>query len=329
MADPYTILGVRKDASEEEIRKAYRRIAKETHPDLHPGDAAAEARFKEAGSAYAILGDAEKRARFDRGEIDETGAEKPQHPFYREQAEGDPGFKYYTWSGGPGGPGGPAGAGGSPFGDDADIEDVISELFGRRGGTRGRGGARSGGAGGGIAGGDLRYTLPVSFLEAATGAKRRVQMPDGATLDITIPAGLRDGQTLRLRGKGTPGFGGGPAGDALVEVHVEPHPTFRRDGDDVHETVPVTLGEAVNGAKITVQTVGGAVTVTVPKGSSSGRVLRLRGKGIAHRDGHGHGDHLVELRIVLPEHIDAGLAEQIREWEAKHPYDPRNTGRTR
>lgn len=322
MADLYATLGVQRGASEEEVRKAYRRIAKESHPDLHPGDAAAERRFKEASAAYAILGNAEQRARYDRGEIDETGAEKPQHPFYREHADGDPGFKYYTWSSGPGGGTG----GGSPFGDEGvDIEDVLSELFGRHGGGR-RG---HGGAGARMAGGDLHYTLSVSLIEAATGAKRRVQMPDGATLDITIPAGLHDGQTLRLRGKGRPGIGGGPAGDALVEVHVEPHPTFRREGDDIHSTVPVTLSEAVSGARIPVETISGPVTVTVPKGSSSGRVLRLRGKGVKRRDGHGHGDHLVELRLVLPDGIDADLADRIRDWEEKHPYDPRRSGRTR
>lgn len=296
MADPYSVLGVTRDASEEEIRKSYRRLAKEFHPDLRPGDAAAEKRFKEITAAYDVIGDAEKRARFDRGEIDETGAERPQHDFYRHYAEGEPGFRYHTGSG---------------FGEAEDLGDIFADLFGRRRADMPMRGA------------DLRYTLAVDFLEAANGAKRSVQMPDGKTLSLSIPAGLRDGQTLRLRGQGQPGHGGGPPGDTLVDVHVRPHPLFRRDGDDIRVVLPVTLAEAVLGASVKVETVTGPVNLKIPKGANSGQVLRLRGKGLRGRRGGKQGDQLVELRVSLPAEPDPELERFVRDWEAKRPYNPR------
>jgi DnaJ-class molecular chaperone len=296
MADPYQVLGVSREATQEEIRKAFRRLAKENHPDLHPGDKEAEARFKNIAAAYDILGDEKKRARFDSGEIDASGAERsPQaeRGSYRQHAEAGPGFKYERhWSG--------------TAGDDGDL---FAELFGARGAA-----ARARGS-------DIGYTLSVEFIEAVNGAKKRVVMADGKTLDITIPAGLKDGQTLRLRGQGNPGIGGASPGDALVEIHVKPHALFRRDGNDIRSTLAVTPGEALAGARVRVATVSGPVDLAVPKGSNTGKIMRLRGKGVASSSGK--GDHLVELQVVLPDHPDDELVRSITEWEAKHPYDPR------
>ncbi len=300
MADPYQTLGVTREATQDEIRKAYRRLAKKNHPDLNPGDKGAEARFKEIASAYDIIGDEKKRARFDAGEIDASGAERqqPEREFYRQHAEAGPGFKYERrWEG---------------AGPD-DQEDLFAEIFGRRGA----------GAGVKAKGPDITYTMSVEFTEAVNGAKKRVVMADGKALDISIPAGLKDGQTLRLRGQGQPGFGGGEAGDALVEIHVKPHPIFRREGNNILSILPVTPGEALAGAKVRVETVSGTVEVAVPKGSNTGRVLRLRGKGVPSPGGN--GDQLVELRVVLPDHPDDELVRSVTEWEAKHPYDPRKS----
>jgi DnaJ-class molecular chaperone len=296
MADPYEILGVGREATQEEIRKAYRRLAKMNHPDLHPGDKGAEARFKEIAAAYDIIGDEKKRARFDSGEIDASGAERqqPEREFYRQHAEAGPGFKYERrWQEG---------------GPDSE-DDLFAQVFGRHGA---RVKAR---------GPDVGYTMSVEFMEAVNGAKKRVTMADGKTLDITIPAGLKDGQTLRLRGQGHPGLGGGEPGDALVEVHVAPHPIFRREGNNIRSILPVTPGEALAGAQVLAPTVSGPVQLRVPKGSNAGRILRLRGKGVPSPQGN--GDHLVELQIVLPDHPDEELVRGLTEWEAKHPYDPR------
>ncbi len=295
MADPYQILGVSREATADAIRKAYRGLAKKNHPDLHPGDKGAEARFKEIASAYGIVGDETKRALFDSGKIDASGTEQhpqPERPSYRQHAESQPGFKYERhWSG----------AGG-------DEEDLIAELFGRRASANARGA-------------DVTYAFTIAFVEAINGAKKRVVMADGRTLDITIPAGLKDGQTLRLKGQGQPGSGAGEPGDVLVVVHVEPHPVFRRDGNDIHSVLPVTPGEALAGAKVTVETVSGTVKLAVPKGSNTGSILRLRGKGAPSKGGN--GDHLVELRISLPTTPDDDFIQTVVEWEAKHPYNPR------
>ena len=296
MADPYQILGVTRDATQDEIRKAYRRLAKTNHPDLNPGDKGAEARFKEIASAYDIVGDEKKRARFDSGEIDASGAERqqPEREFYREHAEAGPGFRYARrWE---------------ANGHD-DNEDLFAGLFGTRSqGTKARGGA-------------VHYTFSVEFTEAINGAKKRVVMADGKALEITIPAGLKDGQTLRLRGQGQPGLGGGEPGDALIEIHVNPHPILRRDGNNIRSTLPVTPGEALAGAKVRVATVSGDVELAVPKGSNTGTILRLRRKGVTSAGGN--GDHLVELQVMLPNHPDEELVRCITEWEAKHAFDPR------
>ena len=298
MADPYETLGVSKTASADEIRKAYRKLAKESHPDLNPGNKQAEERFKNISAAYDIIGDEEKRKRFDAGEIDATGAERPERKFYREYADAGPGFKYEH-----------RGGDGAQF---EDLGDIFGDLFGGRRAQRGP-----------VRGPDSHYTLAVDFLEAINGASRRVDMPDGKTLDISIPVGLRDGQTLRLKGQGQPGIGGGLAGDALLEVHVRPHPIFTRDGNDIRSELPVTLREAIAGGSVPVETVTGTVNLRIPKGSNTGTVLRLRGKGVPFPVTTSRGDHLVTLRVVLPDKPDEELERFITEWEGKHPYDPR------
>ncbi|MDQ0313596.1 J domain-containing protein [Amorphus orientalis] len=307
MADnPYEVLGVAPDASQDEIRKAYRKLAKQFHPDLNPGNAAAADRFKAVASAYDIVGDPDKRGRFDRGEIDASGDERPQHQYYRDFADQGAGHHYASSAG---------------YDDLGDMSDFFSDIFGRRA-------QAGGGAGGGrvrMPGPDVRYHLEIDFLEAVSGATKRVTMPDGKTLDIAVPEGLRDGQTIRLKGQGGPGFGGGPAGDAYVEISVRPHPQFERQGDDIVLTLPISLDEAVLGARVEVPTTTGRVTMTVPKGASGGQTLRLRGKGIKRRQGGGHGDQLVRLQVRLPETIDDELAAFMERWREGHGYNPRKS----
>jgi DnaJ-class molecular chaperone len=298
MADPYKILGVSKAASQDEIREAYRKLAKATHPDLNPGNAEAEKRFKEISAAYDILGDEAKRKRFDAGEIDEHGTERPERRFYREYAEADPNIRY--------------GRGAGPE-DFADIRSIFGDLFGGRG-ERFR-----------VPGADVRYRLPVDFLEAVHGTRKTVHMPDGKSLEIKVPAGVREGQILRLMGQGMAGIGGGEKGDALVEIEVRPHAIFTRDGRDIRSVLPITLGEALNGGSVRAETVDGAVEVKIPKGANSGTTLRLRGKGVPS-EGGARGDHLVELRVMLPEKADAELQHLVADWETKHPYNPRLKG---
>lgn len=292
--DPYQILGVSKDASEDDIRRIFRRLAKECHPDLHPGDTAAAERFKRISAAYDIVGDPAKRRLYDLGEIDAMG--EPRRGFASQHAGG--------------------GRGRAATGEFGGFGDVFSEFFG--GAPRGAG-ARSGFR---LRGQDVRYTLEVDFLEAVNGAKKRVSLPDGGVLDLSVPEGVADGQILRLKGKGGSGSGGGEAGDALVEIKVRQHPDFRRVGDDILTEVPITLDEAVLGARIEVATTSGRVHVTIPKGTSSGKVLRLKGKGVRNGPRGGAGDQLITVRIVMPETIDDSLAYFIAEWRKKHPYDP-------
>lgn len=297
--DLYSVLGVPRTASQDEIRKAYRRLAKQLHPDFNPGDKAAEERFKKVSAAYEILGDPEKRARYDRGEIDETGAEKPQYRFYREYADTGAGERYHSTAG---------------FEDFIGLDEILGGIFGRMGRTRPTGPLR---------GPDRRYHLMIDFLDAARGARKQVALPDGGMLEVEIPAGIDTGQVLRLKGKGGSGVQGGPPGDALVEIEVRPHPLFQRDGDDIRLKLPISLDEAILGGKIEVPTIHGPVAMTVPKGTSSGRVMRLRGKGIHNALTGRTGDQYVELLIVLPDRIDPELEQLAREWRAKHAHDPR------
>lgn len=299
--DPYEILGVGKTAAADEIRSAYRKLAKKLHPDLNPGDKAAEEKFKELAGAYDLLSDVDKRGRFDRGEIDASGDERPQQRYYRDYAGQGAGGDRYTSEAG--------------YADFADDDDILSEIFRRRGGGEG--------ATVRMRGQDVHYRFPVEFLDGVNGATRQVTMPDGGVLDVKIPPGTRDGQMLRLRGKGLPGFGGGPPGDALVEVEQQPHAYFTRKGDDIHLELPITLAEAVLGARVEVPTPTGRVAMTIPKGSSAGRQLRLRGKGVRRADGS-HGDEYLTLKIVLPEQPDAALEAFVDTWPGK-AYDPRKS----
>lgn len=312
--DPYSVLGVARDASQEQIRTAYRKLAKKLHPDLNPGNKSAEDRFKEVTSAYDVVGDAEKRARYDRGEIDATGAERPRETYYRDFAD--------SAGAGPGNARRYESAEG--YADFAASDDILAELFGHARGS----GAQAGGGGTRfrMRGPDLPFHLHVDFLDAVNGATRRLSLPDGSTLDVTIPAGIRDGQILRLKGKGRPGLGGGPAGDALIEIEIVPHALFTRQGDDIRLDLAISLSEAVLGGRVDVPTPAGPVTMTIPKGSNSGTVLRLRGKGVAKRDG-ARGDEFVTLRIVLPDKPDSALENFVAGWEAGRQFNPREKER--
>ncbi len=297
--DPYELLGVARDAAQGDITKAYRKLAKELHPDLNPGDAAAEERFKEVSAAYHLLNDPEQRARYDRGEIDASGADRPQQEFYRRYADTGEGTRYHSTS---------------SFEDFADASDLFSELFGQQEARRGTVKMR---------GRDQHYHLEIDFLEAAEGAKRRVAFPQGKSLDLNIPAGTRDGATLRLKAKGGAGLNGGSAGDALVEISVRPHRLFRRDGDDILLELPVAIDEAVLGARVEVPTVSGRVAMKIQKGANTGDVLRLKGKGI-NAEGRTPGDQLVTLKVMLPEAPDAELETFLKTWRDRHGYDPRS-----
>lgn len=305
--DPYADLGVKKSATVDEIKKAYRKIARTSHPDLNPDDKTAEAKFKAASNAYDLLKDPETRARFDRGEIDGSGAERQDRQFYKKYAEA-PGNPYR------------AGGAGDEFGD---ASDIFSEFLRQQ--RQGRGG---GGQGFQARGQDRRYALEVPFLDAANGGTTRITLPEGGTLDVKIPAGTDDQQTIRLRGKGEPGFGGGPAGDALITLTVRPHPVFRRDGADILMTLPITLDEAVLGGKVEVPTIDGYVKLSIPKGASSGQTLRLRGRGVKPVGSSTRGDQKVELRIVAPPEIDDALAAFMEGWRKTHAYDPRKGMKT-
>lgn len=296
--DPYTVLGVARTADADAIKKAFRAKARSAHPDSNPNDPGAEDRFKEINKAYGILGDAEKRGKFDRGEIDADGNEV--------RMGFAPGGRTRAWS--------RDGAQGFGFEDIFGSDDVISEIFrGRTGG--GRRSTRMRGA-------DISYTLTVDFIDAVRGATKRLGLTNGKTLDVHIPPGSETGRVLRLKGQGTPGIGGGAAGDALIEITVADHPLFRRQGRDILLDLPVTLKEAVLGAKVTVPTVDGKVVVNIPKGSTSGKVLRLRGRGIPGNDGGGRGDELVTLMVALPAH-DPALAAFAAAWTPADDGNPR------
>jgi DnaJ-class molecular chaperone len=298
--DPYDVLGVPRTATDDQIRKAYLKLVKELHPDVNPSKTAEE-RFKKVTAAHEIVGDPERRRQYDTGEIDASG--EARRPTWRPQG-----------AGAGAGAGGRGGRSGPIF---EDFGDMFSDIF--SGSARG-GGARAGFS---TAGRDVRYTLDVDFLEAVQGAKKRVTLPDNGVLDLSVPEGVIDGQVLRLRGRGEPGVAGGEAGDALVEIRVRPHRDFKRQGDDIHVELPITIDEAVLGGKVEMPTVGGRVQLTIPKGTSSGQVLRLKGKGVRNATTGATGDELVSVRIVLPEEIDDGLAYFLSEWRQKHRYDPR------
>jgi DnaJ-class molecular chaperone len=285
MKDPYQVLGVPKSASADEIKKSYRKLAKDLHPDLHPGNKKKADQFSEVSAAYDFLSDAEKRARYDRGEIDPSGAEvRPRGGYYWNEADqGGSGRKYQR---------------GFKVDDMFSADDIFADLFNRSGRGAGAGRAMNRGS-------DVTYTLSVSFRDAAKGGRKTVRLANGKTIEINIPAGTTDGQKLRLKGQGEPSPAGGTAGDAYVEIHVEPDPAFTRKGNDIHSEAKVPLRTAVLGGSITVDTIHGSVTVKVPAYSSSGTTLRLKGKGI--QAGGTQGDHFVRLLITLPEPRDEDL----------------------
>jgi DnaJ-class molecular chaperone len=305
MKDPYQTLGVARGADAAEIKRAYRKLAKKLHPDVNPGDAKIEQRFKEVSQAHGILGDAKKRAQFDRGEIDAGG-----------QQTGWGGGRHGGFGGARQGGGGGGGRHRPfDFGADLNVEDIVSELFGGRGRGRAHRGRQRGA--------DVSYSAPIGFLDAATGAKKRLRLSDGKALEMKIPAGTEDRQTLSLKGKGLAGEGGAAAGDAYVEVHIEPHPFFTRKDSDIHLELPVTLQEAVLGATVQVPTVHGKVSMKIPAGSNTGATLRLKSKGTLDRKSGKKGDQYVKLKLALPDKPDKELKDFIERWAKDHDYDPR------
>ncbi|AOR77731.1 J domain-containing protein [Novosphingobium sp. 11B] len=297
-ADPYTTLGVPRGASEKDIKSAYRKLAKELHPDTNKDNPAAAARFNDVTRAYDLLSDKTKRAQFDRGEIDAEG--NPASPF-------GGGFGGGGYGGGPGGQRGFGGGFGAEEG--IDLEDIFGGIFGG-GGRAGMGGMGGGRGRAAPKGANVNYRLAVPLTDAAELKPQRITLSDGKTIDLKLPAGVEDGTQMRLAGKGEPGPGGN--GDATVTVHIQPHAFFRRDGDDLRLDLPITLDEALLGAKVKAPTPSGAVMLSVPAGSSSGKALRLKGRGMTRKDGT-RGDQLITLQITLPEG-DADLAARLEGW---------------
>jgi DnaJ-class molecular chaperone len=293
--DPYATLGLSRSATADEIRRAYRTLAKELHPDVRPGDKAAEDRFKRATAAFNLLSDPAMKSRFDRGEIDADGNEQMafgSRPRQSSRAHA--------------GAGANAGAANDAF----DLGDIFSDLFGPGFGA-GRGYSR-------MRGRDIRFTLEIDFLDAVNGARRRVSLSEGRTLDVAIPAGVESGQVLRLKGQGGSGVQGGPPGDALVELTVRPHPFFRREGQDIHMDLNISLTEAVEGGRVQAPTATGPVSLTIPAGSNTGKTLRLKGRGVA-----GQGDQFVRLQVVLPDVVDEDLKKFVKKWPKRGTVPPR------
>lgn len=301
--NPYSALGLKKSATDAEIKKAYRKIAKNSHPDLNPGDSAAEAKFKAASAAYDLLKDKDQRRRFDAGEIDASGAEKqPERKFYRDYAE-QPGHGYANTHG---------------YEDFGDMSDAFADILRQRQASSARGAY---GGGFDARGADAGFMLEVDFIAAAKGGKKRITLPSGDNLEVKIPQGTTDGQTIRLRGKGGEGHGKGARGDAYVTISVAAHKFFRRQDDDILISLPITIAEATLGGKVATPTIHGSVNLSIPKGANSGQTLRLRGRGV--KRGDTAGDQKVELRIVMPPKIDDELEEFMQGWAKTHGYDPR------
>lgn len=316
MADPYNILGVSSSATEADVKKAFRRLAKKYHPDSNAGNSQAQAKFSEVTQAYEIIGDTEKRAQFDRGEIDGEG--KPKHFGFGGGGGGAGGNPF----GGGGGPFGGGGRGGNPFGGGGGSggfrpEDIFSEIFGA---SQGRGPSQPQPA----RGTDVHYTVQVGFIDAALGTTERVSLANGRKIDMKVPAGVTDGQQIRLKGQGEAGSSGGPAGDALVKVSVAPSSLFTREGYNIRADLPITLYEAVLGASMRAPTLEGQVNLKIPANTSSGKVLRLKGKGIARENpASPRGDLLYVVKIILPENSDDSLEKLMTEWQEDASYTPR------
>ena len=290
--DPYSVLGVARDATPDQIRRAYLKLAKKHHPDLNPGNKASEDKFKAASSANDLLSDPERRARFDRGEIDAAGQEKAPQQSYRNYAESGPGDRY-------------AGAGANW--DGADLDEIFGNMFNAGASSRMRQPQEL-------------YGLTVPFLDAVNGTTTRLSLPDGRTLDVKVPAGVEEGQMLRLRGQAA--AAGAPASTIMIEIHIAEHPFFRRDGQTIRLELPVTVKEAVLGGRVTVPTPRGPVQMTVPANSETGREMRLRGRGVAAHGKLPEGDLYVTLRVMVGG-ADPALAEFLRNWEPAKPFDPR------
>ncbi|MBN9082352.1 MAG: molecular chaperone DnaJ [Rhizobiales bacterium 62-17] len=312
MRDPYLVLGVSKSASADDIKKAFRRLAKKYHPDQNKSDPKAQEKFAEANQAYEILGDEKKRASFDRGEIDADGKPRGFEGFgggfnpgagrRHTSSDGSQHFEYEF-----GGAGGRAGF---------DPSDLFSDIFGA--GRRGRGGPVRRGE-------DISAVVTVSLGEAVRGGEVRVALPTGRMVDVKVPAGVEPGQQIRLKGQGGPAPFGGEPGDILLTLQIAPHPQFKVDGRDIRLDLPLTIYEAVLGATVEVPTLTGAVELRIPPNSNSGRTMRLRGKGLPEQSGKPLGDLLVTLKIVLPETSDPELEATARKMQAEHPYNPRKT----
>jgi DnaJ-class molecular chaperone len=308
--DPYKLIGVARGSSFADVRKAYRKLAKELHPDANPGNKAAEERFKRISAAYGFLEDKDRKAKYDAGEIDADG-----NPRFAGMGAGRGGGRGPFGGGDPFGAGGPFGPGG-PFAGAAgggrrasgpgtsDFEAMFGDLFGTN--SRGSAGFQSG-----AKGQDLQAKLEIDFVDAIAGTKQRVKVGD-RTIDVTIPAGVETGRTLRLRGQGGPGQGGLPAGDLMVTISVRPHPVFERDGDDIRMDLPISLAEALHGGRVEAVTPAGTVALNVPPSSNSGAILRLKGRGVARPNAP--GDLYVRLLITLPEGDQSELRDLIKKW---------------
>jgi DnaJ-class molecular chaperone len=308
--DPYQELGVSRTASADEIRKAFRKLAKQHHPDTNPDNKAAEERFKRVSAAFDIVGDPDKRKKFDAGEIDVDG---------RETARGFTGGQG-PWGASPAG--GFSRRGSGPFQSEtfegADLGDILGDMFG--GGRAGRGGAGGGFGGFSQRGADVRARLEIDLEDAIRGGKKRIAFSDGRTIDVSIPKGAQEGQTLRLKGQGHPGRAG--PGDAFIELTIMPHPIFRQEGEVLVMDVPVTVYDAVLGGKVEAPTPDGPVTLTVPKAANTGTRLRLKGRGLSDAQGR-RGDLFARLTVVLPDAVDPELEAFAEAWRQARPYAPR------
>ena len=327
MSNPYTLLGISQNATQAEIKQAYRKLARKMHPDLNPNDKKAEDKFKEISGAYDLLSDPEKRKRFDNGEIDETGKERPGYGysgfnpgaggFNPGSAQGGSGFEGFNFNFDFGS--------GSKTGQQGSRRrsgfDFFSDMFG--GGTEDifSGTRRARNTRPKMPGTNVSHDLTVTFLDAALGKEKEIKLPNGKTLSVKIPPGATDKMTLRLKGQGTLGLNGGTPGDALIRILVQPHPYFTRQNNDIILDVPITLKEAVLGAKITIPTLESKVALTVPANSNSGTILRLRGKGIKSKGKT--GDLLVKLIVTLPEKPDEDLEKFVKKWSPSSSTDPR------